>query len=417
MPELDLEFVREQFPALAQGSPAWALMDNAGGSVAPQQVSLRISDYLRRYMVQLGASYPLSQAATAIVGEAHRAGEALIGAQPGEVVIGPSTTLNARILAAALRPLWRPGDKLIVSELDHEANIGPWAALAASGIEVLIWKLRPETASLELDELDALLDERVRLVCMTHCANVVGRIHDIKAVAARVHAVGAQLCVDGVAYAPHRLVDLAALDVDYYLLSLYKVYGPHLALLWGRRELLLAARGQNHWFIGEDQIPYKLEPGNANHELCAGVPGIGEYLDAVDRHHHPQAAASERERLARTFALFTAHEAALTERLLQFLRARPDLQIIGPQTSDPALRVSTVAFTVKGRKASEIPPVVDGHKVAIRWGHFYALRAIEALGLGERDGVVRVSMVHYNTLAEVDRLIAALEQALARPAR
>jgi cysteine desulfurase family protein (TIGR01976 family) len=412
MLDLDLDFVRDQFPALSRHWPDWALMDNAGGSVMAAQVQWRITEYLRRHMIQLGASYALSRQATAIVDEAHRAGEALIGAQPGEVVIGPSTTLNAKILAAALRPLWREGDKLIVSELDHAANIGPWAALAASGIEVLTWTLRPETASLELEDLDALLDERVRLVCMTHCANVVGGILDVAAVAARVHAAGAQLCVDGVAYAPHRLVDVAALGVDYYLLSLYKVYGPHLALLWGRRELLLAARGQNHDFIGEDQVPYKLEPGNANHELCAGVPGILEYLHAIDRHQHGDSAVSEREGLARSFALFAAHEAALAERLLEFLRARPDVRILGPQTGDPHSRVATVAFAVAGRKASEIPPQLDEQQIAIRWGHFYAPRAIEALGLAEADGVVRVSMVHYNTHAEVDRLIAALDRAL-----
>ncbi len=409
---LDLEFVRRQFPALAQHWPDWALMDNAGGSLAPAQVVDRIADYLGRYMVQLGASYALSQRATQIVQDAHAAAELLIGAQPGEVVIGPSTTVNAKILAAALRPSWREGDAVIVSELDHEANIGPWMALADSGVEVRIWKLRRETASLELDELEPLLDARTRLVCMTHCANVVGRIHDVRAVADRVHAAGAQLCVDGVAYAPHRLVDVAALDVDYYLLSLYKVYGPHLGLLWGRRALLERARGQNHFFIGEREVPYKLEPGNANHELCAGIPGILAYFAALDEHHFERPVASRRAGLARVFERIAAHEAALAERLLGFLRARASVRIIGPQTADPALRVPTVAFAVAGRKASEIPAQLDARKLAIRWGHFYAIRAIEALGLAEADGVVRVSMVHYNTIAEVERLIAALDEVL-----
>jgi cysteine desulfurase family protein (TIGR01976 family) len=412
VPALDVDFVRSQFPALTQHWPDWALMDNAGGSVAPQQVQTRVSDYLRRYMVQLGASYPLSQRATQIVGEAHEFAELLMGAQPGEVAIGPSTTLNAKILAMALRPLWRDGDKVIVSELDHEAHIGPWAALAERGIEVLTWRLRPETAALELEDLAPLLDERVRLVAMTHCANVVGRIHDVKAIAAAVHQVGAQLCVDGVAYAPHRLVDVAALDVDYYLLSLYKVYGPHLGLLWGRRELLEAARGQNHYFVGEQQVPYKLEPGNANHELCAGLVGIGDYLSVVDHHHHEGPAESDRQGFARSFELFAAHEAQLAERLLSFLRDHPKVRIIGPRSSDPTTRVPTIAFVVKGRKASEIPPLLDPRKLAIRWGDFYARRGIEALGLAEADGVVRVSMVHYNTLHEVDRLVRALEEVL-----
>ena len=418
---LDLEFVRAQFPALSQHWPDWALFDNAGGSVMAGQVAARISDYLGRYMVQLGASYALSQDATAIVREAHAAAELLIGAQPGEVAIGPSTTMHAKLLAAALRPGWREGDAIVVSELDHEANIGPWVALAASGIEVRTWRIDPDSAELELEALDALLDDgRVRLVCVTHCANVVGRIQPIPAIAARVHAAGAELCVDGVAFAPHRLVDVAALGADYYLLSLYKLFGPHLALLWGRRALLERAAGQNHFFVGADELPYKLEPGNANHELCAGIPGILAYLEAVDAHHHPPdgrlagsgGAGDRRAALARGFDRFAAHEAALAERLLDFLRNKPGVRVIGPSTGDPERRVATIAFACAGRRASEIPPLLDPAKIAVRWGHFYAIRAIEALGLGERDGIVRVSMIHYNTAAEVDRLIAALDPLL-----
>ncbi len=415
MTSFDVDFVRAQFPALTEHWPDWAFLDNAGGSLAPQQVQARVADYMGRYMVQLGASYPLSQQATRIVHEAHEVAGQLVGAGLDEIAIGPSTTMCARLLAAALRPLWRAGDKVIVSNLDHEANIGPWTRLAETGIEVLTWRMRPETASLELDDLAPLLDERVKLVCMTHCANVVGRIHDVRAVAALVHRVGAQLCVDGVAYAPHRLVDVAALDVDYYLLSLYKVYGPHLAVLWGRRELLAAARSQNHSFLAAT-MPYKFEPGGASHELCAGVPGIADYLATIDEHHHGASvragAPLAREGFARVFDLVAAHEQRLAERLLEFLRGHPKLRIIGPETSDSGVRVPTVAFAVAGRKASEIPTLLDERKLAIRWGHFYAVQAIEALGLAEAEGVVRVSMVHYNTLAEVDRLVQALDEVL-----
>lgn len=409
---LDVDFARSQFPALTQHWPDWALFDNAGGSVAPRQVSARVADYMSRYMVQLGAGYALSQQATGIMQDAHAVAGRLVGGKPSEIALGPSTTMCARLLASALRPLWRAGDKVVITELDHEANIGPWKRLAETGIELLIWRLRPETASLELDDLVPLLDERVKLVCMTHCANVVGQIHDVRAVAAAVHRAGAQLVVDGVAYAPHRLVDVAALDVDYYLLSLYKVYGPHLGLLWGRSELLAAARSQNHDFLAA-AMPYKLEPGGVSHELCAGVPGIGEYLLAIDEHHHAASKKlDDRAAFARVFELFTAHEQQLAERLLAFLRGHPKVRIIGPATSDANVRVPTIAFTVPGRRASEIPAVLDARKLAIRWGHFYAVRAIEALGLTQGEGVVRVSMVHYNTLAEVDRLVQALDEVL-----
>lgn len=413
MTELDLDFVRAQFPALGEPANGWALMDNAGGSVTPSQVSDRIVAYLRGNMVQVGASYPLSQAATENLAKAHAAAELLVGAQPGEVVLGSSTTVNFGNLARALRPTWEPGDAIVVTDLEHESNIGAWRRLAQTGIEVRTWKLRPDTAELALDDLDPLLDGPVRLVAATQCANVVGRIHDVPALAERVHAAGAQLCVDGVAYAPHRLVDVAALGADYYALSLYKVYGPHQGLLWGRRELLEGARGLNHHFIGEDQVPYKLEPGNANHELAAGIPGILDYLLAVDEHHGGDGQPT-RAALARTFDRFAAHEAALAERLLDFLRGHPKVRVVGPETSDPAVRVPTIAFCVDGTPASRFPAALEADAIAIKSGHFYAVDAMRALDLdGAAEGVVRVSLVHYNTLAEVDRLVAALDRCLA----
>jgi cysteine desulfurase family protein (TIGR01976 family) len=411
--ELDVDFARSQFPALTQHWTDWALLDNAGGSVAPQQVQRRVSDYMSRYMVQLGAGYLASQQATGIVQAAHALAARLIGADASEVALGSSTTMCARNLALALRPQWRAGDRVVVTNLDHEANVGPWTRLAETGIEVLTWRLRPETASLELDDLVPLLDERVKLVCMTHCANVVGRIHDVREVAAVVHRAGAQLCVDGVAYAPHRLIDVAALDVDYYLLSLYKVYGPHLGLLWGRRELLANARSQNHEFLDASAMPYKLEPGGVSHELCAAILGIDDYLLAIDEHQEGQLETSApRRAYARVFQRFAAHEQRLAERFMNFLCLHPKIRVIGPVGCDADLRVPTFAFTVSGRRASEIPAMLEPRKLGIRWGHFYAPRAIEALGIDRDDGVVRVSMVHYNTLEEVDRLVQALDEVL-----
>jgi cysteine desulfurase family protein (TIGR01976 family) len=409
---LDVDFARSQFPALTKHWPDWALLDNAGGSVAPQQVQSRIADYMSRYMMQLAADYPASQQAAGIVRDAHACAGQLIGADVSEIALGSSTTVCTRTLAAALRPQWRAGDKVVVTNLDHAANVGAWTRLAETGIEVVTWRLRPETASLELEDLAPLLDERVKLVCMTHCANVVGRIHDVRAVADAVHQVGAQLCVDGVAYAPHRLIDVAALGVDYYLLSLYKLYGPHLGLLWGRRELLAAARSQNHEFLDPHAMPYKLEPGGASHELCAGIRGIGDYLLAIDEHHHEHPAAEERHAFARAFELFTAHEVQLGERFSRFLSSHPKVRIIGPASSEADVRVPTFAFTVAGRPAAEIASSLAEHKLAIRWGHFYAPWAIEALGIAPSEGVVRVSMVHYNTLDEVDRLVQALDELL-----
>jgi selenocysteine lyase/cysteine desulfurase len=267
-PALDVAHCRSHFPALSSPLyPGLALLDNAGGSVTPSQVSERAQRYMAEHMVQLGASYPLSASAQERVSEGVQAAATLVGAMPSEVVIGPSTTMNVLVLSLALRPLWRAGDEVVVSELDHEANIGAFRHLEQTEIRVRTWPMHRETASLRLEELLPLLNPRTRLVAFTHCSNIVGRIHDVAGITSAVHDAGADVCVDGVAYAPHRLLDLHALGVDYYLLSLYKVFGPHLGLLFGKRDKLLLARGVNHYFIEEDAIPYKLQPGNVNHEL------------------------------------------------------------------------------------------------------------------------------------------------------
>ncbi|MEM6993142.1 MAG: cysteine desulfurase-like protein [Myxococcota bacterium] len=410
--ELDVDFARSHFPALAQG---WGLMDNAGGSVTPTPVIERITRYLREFQVQLGASYPMSAEAESLVRAGEAAAATLVGATPEEAIVGPNTTSNLQLMARALGPQIEPGDEVIVTNLDHEANIGCWRGLASHGAEVRTWRLRPETASLHLVDLEALLTPRTRLVAFTHCANVVGEIVDVAAVVAAVRANRPDtiVCADGVAYAPHRLVDVRALGVDLYAVSLYKVYGPHLGVLFGRRELLLEAKSRNHGFVAEDQLPYKFQPGNVTHELAAGLTGILEYFDRLAAHHGIEE-PSARRRLARVYALIAAHEQRLAERVLEFLRARADVTIIGPKSADADLRVPTIAFAVDGVPASVIPPALEAQRVAIRFGHFYAPAAIDALGLAERGGVARISMAHYNSLAEVDRLIDGLGALLDR---
>ncbi len=430
---LDVAFARRHFPALDQG---WILMDNAGGSVAPRQVVDRIGDYMRRYQVQLGASYELSVAAGERVAEGRRAAAELIGAEAREVILGPSTTINLELLAGALRPLFSPGDQLVVSNLDHEANIGAWRRLAASlDLEVREWRLREETAALELEDLAALLTERTRLVCCCHCSNITGGILDVAALARVTHDAGARLCVDGVAFAPHRKVDVQALGADVYALSLYKTYGPHLGLLYVRRDLLEIAQSRNHFFVGGARPHLKLEPGNVSYELAASLPGILEYLEALDAHHfqvseaagsaatgRPSGSAatgrpsgstdSRQRRLGRLFGLIAEHEQRLATRLLDFLSSKNGVRIIGLGSGRHEQRVPTISFVVEGRKSSDIPPLLDRRKIAVRWGHFYAYRAIRDLGLLAGDGVVRVSLVHYNTEAEVDRLVEALDAVL-----
>lgn len=408
--QLDLEFVRAFFPGLGKH---WALFDNAGGSVPTGAVTAGIMEYLERFGVQLGATYDLSQQAERRVRHGEETAAELINATPEETVVGPSTTVNLATLARALAPRIELGDEVIVSELDHEANIGPWCGLAAHGAVVRTWALDRTRATLDLAQLEPLLSPRTRLVAFTHCANVVGELLDVAAIVRRIRAnrPDTWIIVDGVAYAPHRLVDVKALDVDAYAVSLYKVYGPHLAALYVRRELLEHAKGQNHFFVPEDALPAKLQPGGVAHELAAGLPGIAAYLDGVAEHHGLRG-QTRRDGWAQAFGLFAAHEEQLAERLLQFLHEHPRCRVIGPSVADRSVRAPTIAFVVDDRPASAVVAPLDEHHVAVRWGHFYAKRAIDALGLGNVRGIVRVSMVHYNTLAEVDRLVRALKETL-----
>lgn len=405
---MDTDFVRAQFPAL---STPWALFDNAGGTVLPRLVIDRAAAYMARYQVQLGATYDLSMEADEWIQTGHRAAEVLVGADPGEVVVGPSTTANVHLLASSLAPLLKAGDEVVVTNLDHEANVGAWRRLEAHGVVLREWCLDPGSAELRLEDLEPLLGPRTRLVCFTHCSNIVGRIHDVATMTRRIHEAGAWVCVDGVGYAPHRRVDVKALDVDFYALSLYKTFGPHQGLLYGKRELLTRLSNPNHFFIDDEDLPYKFEPGGVNHELVAALPAILEYVELLDRHHDSEL-ADEPGRLDRVFHRIAEHEAEISRPLLDFLSHRRGVRILGPESADVAVRAPIIAFTVAGRKASEIPPLLDRHKVAIRWGHFYAYRAVEALGLMEQDGVVRVSLAHYNTSAEIERLIEGLDAAL-----
>lgn len=405
---LDTDWVRAQFPALAT---PWALFENAGGSVPARHVVERVADYMSTCAVQLGAGYPLSREASERVDAGRRAAARLLNADEDEVVLGPSSTVLAKLLARALRPGWREGDEVIVTDVDHETNSGPWRALAETGLVVREWRLDPDSLRLEPEALDALLTERTRLVAFTHCSNVVGTIHDARSLCARVRAAGALACVDGVAYGPHRRIDVRAIGADFYLASLYKIYGPHVAMLYGRRELLRGLANQNHFFHVEP--PATLEPGGVVHELVSALPGVTAYLEDLAAHHADAAelphGADGADPLARAFELVARHEARLVAPLLEFLASRPGVRLIGGAGADPEHRAPTVSFVVDGVDAGAIPPRLEERRLAVRSGDFYAARLIRSLGLADRGGVVRASLVHYNTEDEVARLIEGLE--------
>ncbi len=405
---LDTDFARAHFPALAG---PWALFENAGGTLAADPVLERIRSYMDECQVQPGAAYPASARAATMIAESHREMAAMINASPEEVMIGPSTTMNVFLLAQALRPGLREGDEIVVTDLDHEANVGAWRRLAGDGITLREWRFDRDSRALEPEDLAALLSERTRLVCFGHCSNITGGLTDVPALVRMIHDAGALACVDGVAYAAHRLIDVKAWDVDFYLCSTYKLFGPHLALLYGKREHLERAAPLNHFFL-DDALPLKLNPGGPNHELSAGLAGITAYLDALHAHHEGESNRPLHGRLAALFERVAAHEEALAGPLLEFLASKAGVRVIGSPSADRRLRAPTVAFTVDGRDAGEIARAVAAREVAIGAGDFYAARCIEALGLAERGGVVRASMVHYNTADEVERLIRALDEAI-----
>lgn len=396
---LNLPFIRSQFPALQQD---FVFMDNAGGAQVPRQVVERISEYLAAWNVQLGASYEVSATAGQKLRDATaRLTRFIKAARPEEVVIGPSTTMLLRILSLTLSRQWQAGDEVVVTNSDHESNVSCWMDLREKGIVVKIWKLNPDTLEFELDDLRQLLSARTRLVAMTHSSNILGTINPVREVADMVHAAGALLCVDGVAFAPHRPIDVQAFGADFYVFSTYKVYGPHQAIMYGKYELLRELDSINHYFIGKDQVPYKLQPGNFNFELTYGLQGTLDYFDALQAHHG-----------GRAFDLIASHEEALSEALLSYLRTVPGLRIIGRTDSARDRRVPTISFVHERFQSSDIVKQVDPHRIGIRYGDFYAKKLIHDLGLEGKDGVVRVSLVHYNTVEEVEALVEVFQKIL-----
>jgi cysteine desulfurase family protein (TIGR01976 family) len=407
---LDLDFVRTQFPALGG---EWTFLDNAGGSQILGRVIDRISDYLETSNVQMGASYAISRRAGERLQEAQRRTAELVNAErPEEVVMGPTSTLLVQLLARAMAHQFTPGDEVVVTRADHESNIGAWVRLQSIGVVPRFWEFNPQTQTLDLDDLERVMSPRTKLVAFTHASNIFGAIHPVAEITRFVHNRGAKVCVDGVAYAPHRAVDVRAWEVDYYVLSLYKVFGPHHALLYGKYEHLLELENQYHYFIANDRIPYKLQPGNPNYELSYGAIGIADYLAELGARAGAPARASSRAQMERAFAAIADHEETLADRLLTYLSAKPKVRVIGAVRADQSVRVPTISFVVDGLDSETIVRHIDTLRIGIRFGDFHSRRLIEHLDLSRHNGAVRVSMAHYNTVEEIDRLVQGLDQVI-----
>jgi len=408
-PQFDIDFVRSQFPGLDRG---WVFFDNAGGSQILERAVERINTFLFDKNVQIGGSYDVSQQAAKALMDSRIAAMHLVNAaRPEEIVFGGSTTVLLQNLARSMRSQLSAGDEIIVTICDHESNIGPWDGLRDMGVVIKFWPLDATTYELDIADLKPLLTEKTKMVCVTHVSNILGAINPITEIAEVVHAHGARICVDAVAYAPHRAVDVQAMNVDYYVFSFYKTYGPHYAMMYGKYDHLLELDPLYHFFYGRDKVPGKLEPGNPNYELAYAVTGIVDYLCELGT--KAGAEGSSRELIQAAFHAITIHENALTERLLSYLRSRNDCRIIGEAANRNGRRIPTISFVIEGGNSEEICKAMDAYKIAIRFGDFHARRLGDHVGLPQYNGAVRVSMVHYNTVEEVDRLIAALEEVLA----
>lgn len=413
MPTLhDVQTLRSAFPAL--GTSRDVLLDNAGGSQVPAVVADAMRDYMLQNYVQLGADYETSMRSTDTVKRAHEFINVFMnGVRRGKVILGSSTTALCHMLADCYARAPRPGrDEIIVAETAHESNAGPWFRLAERGFTVRLWKARGEALALDLDELKRLLSSRTRLVAFPHVSNILGRVEDARAIADLAHEAGARVVIDGVAYAPHRAIDVAALDADWYVYSTYKVFGPHMGALFGRDDAMAELEGPNHFFIPREETPYKFELGGASHEGCAGLCALWRYLATAvgaDPDSEPQRAVIEQ-----AFDLFAAMEQPLQARLLDYLRNRSDVRLLGPAEDGPQ-RVPTISFVHESKRSADIVRAINARGVGIRFGHFYAYRLCDRLARDGamhdvNDGVVRASAVHYNSPEEIERVIGEFEK-------
>lgn len=406
--QLDLDFVRAQFPAfLTADLKDRAFFENAGGSFTCKPVIRRLVRFYTERKVQPYAAYDASRKGGAEMDEARNRMAALLGVEPDEVSFGPSTTQNTYVLAQAFAGFMSPGDAIVVTNQDHEANSGPWRRLADRGFVIREWQIDPETGRLDLADLENLLDDKVRLVCFPHCSNVVAEINPVIEITALAHAAGAFVCVDGVSYAPHGFVDLGRLGPDIYLFSAYKTYGPHQGVMVIRRALGNMLPNQGHYFNG-DTLYKKFTPAGPDHAQVAACAGMADYIDMLYDHHVADAATGT----ARTQAihdLMRAHETALLQPLLDAVQAKNSVRLIGPETADA--RAPTVALALD-RPGADVAADLVSHGVLADGGDFYAQRPLDAMGVDPHKGVLRLSFTHYTSTEDVTRAIDALDAVL-----
>jgi len=414
-PALDTAWVRSQFPSLktqVNGQTA-AFLDGPAGTQVPTQVIHAIQSYLLTANANTGGAFLTSRRTEEIIAHARAAMADLFHCEKDEVVFGQNMTTITYAISRAIARELKPGDEILLTTLDHDANYSPWKALEEKGVVIRQVDIREADCTLDLDDLKSKLNEKTRLVAVGYASNSVGTINPVAEITRLAHAAGALIYIDAVHYAPHGLIDVKALDCDFLVCSPYKFFGPHMGALYGKRQHLQSFRPYKVRPCS-DQLPDRWESGTQIHELIAGIGAAVEYLAELGR-HSDAGANTRREALAAAYRATVAHETEIIWRLIEGLKSIPSARIYGitdPQRS--AERCSTLSLRIGNHHPTAIATFL-GERGIFTWdGNYYALNLSERLGVESQGGMLRIGLVHYNTADEVDRLLATLREFAAR---
>jgi cysteine desulfurase family protein (TIGR01976 family) len=409
--EIDVKWVRSQFPALAQkvnGHPA-VFLDGPGGTQVPQRVIDAISDYLKRNNANTGGAYQTSRDTDAMIANARAAMADFLGCDADEVVFGANMTSLTYALSRAIGKGLGPGDEIVLTQLDHDANVSTWRALEERGVTIRMADIHEEDCTLDMNDLAAKIGSGTKLVAVGYASNAVGTINDVKEVVRLAHQQGAMAFIDAVHYAPHGAIDVRTLDCDFLACSTYKFFGPHMGVLYGKREHLQKLQ-PNKVRANTNAIPNRWEWGTLNHECIAGIAACVEYLADLGRSVDPTA-GSRRAALLAAFEAVREHERGLMEVLIRGLVEIPGLKLYG--ISDPAKfdrRCPTIAVRIKGHTPLQLATKL-GERGFFTWdGNYYAINLTERLDVEKDGGFLRIGLAHYNTMEEVERLLAAVKE-------
>ncbi len=408
--KLDIDYVRSQFPAFKDPlSKDWSFFENAGGSYVPKNVIDKLTEFMTSTKVQPYAEYPMSKIAGENMDRATELFAKMINAKNNEILIGGSTSINLYVLSNALKKRIEPGDEVIVTNQDHEANISPWRRLKEIGANIVEWKFNLDNQELDISNLENLITSKTKILAVTHCSNIVGSVNNLKQICKIAHKNNIIVIGDGVSYAPHGFPDVKDLDVDFYTFSLYKTFGPHLALLYGKEDLIKDLPNQNHEFLN-GQYPYTINPGGPNHEELASLIGIYEYFINLYNHHYKNKEISILNKIKKINNLISLHEQEIANPILKYIHERKDLRLIGKNQIKGKDRAPTISFISNEKTSKEISKKLLLNKIATRNDNFYAWRCLKYLGIDTNDGVIRLSMTHYNSNLDSERAINALEK-------